>query len=97
MTTATTQSPEKTALARAFSYGEGGEQEWKWYFFSEESEGVFNGFVKSPFYPEGEYGLIMVEDLKGIPCIHIEMNPQASDYTSSMDLFFRISKAIRKK
>jgi hypothetical protein len=97
MTTATKHSPEKTALARASSYNEGRGQEWKWYFFSEESEGVFNGFVKSPFCPEGEYGLIMVEDLRGFPFIHIEMNPLTDDYLGSLDLFFKISKGTSEK
>ncbi len=100
MTTATNLSPSKTALVRASSaYAPG----WEWYFFTEESDGIFNGFVKSPFCPEGEYGLILSKDLIHIPWIHIGMNAKnegimftIENYLNSMNLTFKISEAIRK-
>ena len=100
MTTATNLTPSKTALVGASSANAPG---WKWYFFSEESEGVFNGFVKSPFCPEGEYGLILSSDLIDIPWVWIEMDPNnvikfgTEEAMSSMDLMRKIGRSITKK
>ena len=92
----TTQNPIGKALVRACStYAEG----WEWNFHYEEEPGIFRAFVKSPYCPEGEYGLVDPTELKDIPWLSLSTHHNVCrDFSlmpTSLKLLNRIDKCMR--
>jgi len=72
---------------------------WEWNFYSEEEPGVFRAFVKSPYCPEGEYGLVDATQLNDIPWLSLGTHANAcKDFSlmpASLELLSRIDKCMR--
>ncbi len=86
---------ENALVSISSIYAEG----WKWEVFYEEEPGLFRAFVKSPFCPEGEYGLVAAADLKDIPWIsistHVNVCKNLELMPKSLDLIRQIDSAMR--
>ena len=87
----------KALVVACSAYAKG----WEWNFFYEEEPGLFRAFVKSPYCPEGEYGLVDPTDLKDIPWLSLGTHDNAvSDISlipASLQLIKRIDKRMSAK
>jgi len=84
------------ALVYAFCpYAKG----WEWHFHYEEEPGIFRVFVKSPYCPEGEFGLVDPTELNHLPCLalctHANIIDNFSLMPASLELLYRIDKCMR--
>jgi len=72
---------------------------WDWEVFYEEEPGLFRCFVKSPFCPEGEYGIVPVSDWADIPFLWVSQHDKAFSNLNlvrqSMELLQKVNKAMR--